>query len=159
MSVQKKLLFSDSLSLLSDLLTIVMGHFFPTMGEVGISFHDNRMNVLAMRWAMRQITYISHVGYQWELFFWGGNICCNDHFNETYFCYGVSISVIDPMDFAILGMINVNKLHGRLITMYLWLIKYEMRWDTMPTATWHTPSSLKTGWHSQWWSSMLHLMY
>ncbi len=43
-----------------------MGHFFPTMGEVGISFHDNHIYVFAMRWAMRQITYISHVWYQWE---------------------------------------------------------------------------------------------
>ncbi len=154
-----KLLFRDTLSLLSDLLTIVMGHFFPTTGEVGISFHGNHMNVLAMRWAMRQITYISHVWYQWKLFFFRGNICCNNHFNKTYFRYGVSILVIDPIDFAILGMINVNKLHGRLITTYLWLIKYEMRWGTMPTATWHTPSSLKTGRHSQLWSSTLHLMH
>ncbi len=29
----------------------------------------------------------------------------------------------------------------------------------MPTATWHTPSSFKTGRHSQWWSSTLHLMH
>ncbi len=34
-----------------------------------------------------------------------------------------------------------------------------MRWDTMPTATWHSPSSFKTGRHSQWWLSMLHLMH
>ncbi len=34
-----------------------------------------------------------------------------------------------------------------------------MRWDTMPTATWHTPSSFKTGRHSQWWLSTLHLMH
>ncbi len=46
-----------------------MGHFFPTTGEVGISFRNNRINVLAMRWAMRQITYISHVWCQWGLFF------------------------------------------------------------------------------------------
>jgi hypothetical protein len=39
------------------------------------------------------------------------------------------------------------------------LIKYKMRWDTMPTAIWQTPSSFKTGRHSQWWSSMLHLMH
>ncbi len=64
-----------------------------------------------------------------------GNICCNDHFNEAYFCYGVSILVIDPMDFAILGMINVNKLHGKSIIRVCDLIKYKMRWDTMPTAT------------------------
>ncbi len=30
------------------------------------------------------------------------------------------ILVIDPMDSAILGMINVKKLHGKLITTYLW---------------------------------------
>jgi hypothetical protein len=48
-----------------------------------------------------------------------GNICYNDRFKETYFCYGVSIIVIDPMDSAILGMINVNELHGKLTTMYL----------------------------------------
>ncbi len=29
----------------------------------------------------------------------------------------------------------------------------------MPTATWHTPSSFEIGRHSQWWSSMLHLMH
>ncbi len=40
-SVQKKVLRRDTLLLLSDLLTIVMGHFFPTTGEVGISFHDS----------------------------------------------------------------------------------------------------------------------
>ncbi len=34
-----------------------------------------------------------------------------------------------------------------------------MSWDTMPTAPWHTPSSFKTGMHSQWWSSMLRLMH
>ncbi len=34
-----------------------------------------------------------------------------------------------------------------------------MCWDTMPTATWHTPSSFKTGRHSQWWLSTLHLMH
>jgi hypothetical protein len=34
---------------LSDLLSKVIGHFFPTMGEAAISFWDNRMNVLAMR--------------------------------------------------------------------------------------------------------------
>ncbi len=39
------------------------------------------------------------------------------------------------------------------------LIKYEMRWDTMPTATWHTPSSFKIGRHSQLWLSTLHLMH
>ncbi len=66
-----KLLCRDTLLSLYALLTIVMGDFFPTMGEVGISFRDNRTNVLAMRWAMRQITYISHVWYQWEyLFAW-----------------------------------------------------------------------------------------
>ncbi len=27
------------------------------------------------------------------------------------------------------------------------------------TVTWHTPSSFKTGRHSQWWSSTLHLMH
>ncbi len=32
---------------------------------------------------------------------------------------GVSILVIDPMDSAVLGMINVKKLHGELITTYL----------------------------------------
>ncbi len=39
------------------------------------------------------------------------------------------------------------------------LIKYAMRWDTMPRATWHTPSSFKTGRHWQWWLSMLHLLH
>ena len=39
------------------------------------------------------------------------------------------------------------------------LIKYTVRWDTMPTATWHIPSSFDTGRHSQLWASMLHLMY
>jgi hypothetical protein len=34
---------------LSDLLSTVIGHLFPTMGEAAISFWDNRMNVLAMR--------------------------------------------------------------------------------------------------------------
>jgi hypothetical protein len=34
-----------------------------------------------------------------------------------------------------------------------------MRWDGMPTATWRTPSSFRTGRHSQWWSSTLHLMH
>ncbi len=34
-----------------------------------------------------------------------------------------------------------------------------MRWDTMPTAKWHTPSSFKTGRHSQWWLPTLHLMH
>ncbi len=29
----------------------------------------------------------------------------------------------------------------------------------MPTDTWHTPSYFKTGRHSQWWSSTLHLMH
>ncbi len=63
------------------------------------------------------------------------------------------------MDYAVLGTINVNKLHGKSIIRICDLIKYEMRWDTMPTATWHTPSSSKTGRHSQWWPSMLHLMH
>ncbi len=43
-----------------------------------------------------------------------------DRFNEMFLCYGVSIIVIDPMDSAVLGMINVTKLHRKLITMYLW---------------------------------------
>ncbi len=34
-----------------------------------------------------------------------------------------------------------------------------MHWDTMPIAPWHTPSSFKTGRHSQWWLSMLRLMH
>jgi hypothetical protein len=34
-----------------------------------------------------------------------------------------------------------------------------MHWDTIPTATWHTNSSFKTGRHSQWWSFTLHLMH
>ncbi len=42
------------------------GSFLPHYGEVGMSFRNNRINVLAMRWAKRQITYISHVWYQWE---------------------------------------------------------------------------------------------
>ncbi len=42
---------------------------------------------------------------------------------------------------AILGMINGNKLHGKSIIRICDLIKYKMRWDAMPTATWHTPSS------------------
>ncbi len=46
--------------------------------------------------------------------------CCNNHFNETFLCYGVSILVINPIDSAILGMINVKKLHGKSITLYLW---------------------------------------
>jgi hypothetical protein len=46
--------------------------------------------------------------------------CCNDRFNETYFCYDVTILVIDPIDSALLGMINVKKLHGKLIITYLW---------------------------------------
>jgi hypothetical protein len=45
----KKLLCRGSLSSLSDLLTIAMGYFFSTTGEVGISFCNNRVNVLAMR--------------------------------------------------------------------------------------------------------------
>ncbi len=48
-SVQKKLLCRDSLPLLSDLLATVMGHFFHTMGEFGISLHDNRITVLAIK--------------------------------------------------------------------------------------------------------------
>jgi hypothetical protein len=41
----KEMLCRSSLSLLS----IAMGNFFPTVGEVGISFHNNHVNVLAMR--------------------------------------------------------------------------------------------------------------
>ncbi len=63
------------------------------------------------------------------------------------------------MDSAILGTIHVNKLHGKSIIHICDLIKYKMRWDTMPKATWHTPSSFETGRHSQWWSSTLHLMH
>ncbi len=55
-----------------------------------------------------------------RIVFLHGNICCSNHFNETYFCYGVSISVIDPTNFAVLGIINVKKLHGKSITTYLW---------------------------------------
>ncbi len=46
--------------------------------------------------------------------------CCNDCFNKILFDVVFSFLIIDPMDFAILGMINVKKLHGKLITMYLW---------------------------------------
>ncbi len=46
--------------------------------------------------------------------------CCNGHFNETFFVYGVSILVIDPINSAFLGMINVKILHGKSITLYLW---------------------------------------
>jgi hypothetical protein len=41
--------------------------------------------------------------------------CCNNHFNELFLCYGVSILVIDPMDSAVLGMINVKILYGKSI--------------------------------------------
>ncbi len=43
-----------------------MVHFFSTTDEVGISFWANCISVLAMRWAMRKITYFSHIWYQWE---------------------------------------------------------------------------------------------
>jgi hypothetical protein len=35
------------------------------------------------------------------------------------YVYGVSILVIDPTDSTILGMIDVKKLHGKSITLYL----------------------------------------
>ncbi len=120
MSVQKKWLCRDSLSLLSDLLTIVMGHFFLTTDEVGISFRNNRIHVSAMRWAMRQITYIFLCLVPVRIVFCVATCCCNHRFNETYFCYGVSFLVINPMDSAISGMINVRKLHWKLIATYLW---------------------------------------
>ncbi len=85
--------------------------------------------------------------------------CCNSHFKRNPFCYGIFILVIDPMDSAVLGTINGKKLHGKSIIRIWDLIKYKMRWDIMPTATWHTPSSFKTGRHSQWWLSTLHLMH
>ncbi len=72
--------------------------------------------------------------------------------------HGIFILVIDLMDSAVLETKNVNRLHGKSIICICDFIKYKIRWDTMPTATWHTPSSLKTGRHSQWWSSTLHLM-
>ncbi len=115
-------------------------HFLPTMGEVRISLQDNHKNVLAMRWAMRQITYISHVLYQWELFFEWQHAAVTNISMKPVWCYGIYIWVIDPMDSAVLGMMNVKKLHGKLIIHICDLIKYKMRWDTMPTATWHNPS-------------------
>jgi hypothetical protein len=39
------------------------------------------------------------------------------------------------MDSAVLGTINVNKFYGKSIIRICDLIKYEKRWDTMPTAT------------------------
>ncbi len=46
--------------------------------------------------------------------------CCKDFFNEKLLCCDVSILVIGSMDFAVLGMINVKKMHGKLIITYLW---------------------------------------
>ncbi len=40
----------------------------------------------------------------------------------------------------VLGMINVKDCTGSFQRIFD-LIKYEMCWDTMPAATWHTPSS------------------
>jgi hypothetical protein len=45
--------------------------------------------------------------------------CCNGRFNETFFCYGVSILVIDPTDATVLGMMDVKKMHGKSFTSYL----------------------------------------
>jgi hypothetical protein len=38
---------------------------------------------------------------------------------KHFFVHSVSIKVIDPADSAILGMINVTKLQGKSITLYL----------------------------------------
>jgi hypothetical protein len=53
---------------------------------------------------------------------------------KQFLCYGGFILVIDPMDSAILGMINVNKLHEKSIIRICDLIKYKMHCDTMLTA-------------------------
>jgi hypothetical protein len=59
--------------------------------------------------------------------------CCNNHLNETFLCYGVSILDIYPMDSAVLGMINVKKLQGKSITLYL----HSHQIQDPLTAQWH----------------------
>ncbi len=103
---------------------------------------------------MRQITCISHVLIPVRIDFCMATCCCRDRFN-----YGIFILVIDPTNFVILGAINVKKLHGKSITMYLWSHQIQdALWHQAYSYTWHIPSSFKTGRHSQWWLSMLHLM-
>ncbi len=85
--------------------------------------------------------------------------CCNDWFNEMFFIYGVSILVVDPMDSAILGMINVKKLHGKSITFFLWSHQIQDALGHNAYSSRHTLSFFKTGRHSQLWSSILYLMH
>jgi hypothetical protein len=50
----------------------------------------------------------------------GAAKCCpNNHVDETFYVYGVSILVVDPPDAAALGMINVKTSCGKSITLYL----------------------------------------
>ncbi len=99
---------------------------------------------------MRQITYITRDWYQGESSFACQHVTVMTVSMKHFLCNGVSILVIDPMDSAILGMINVNKFHRKSIIYIYDLIKYEMCWDTMSTAPWLYSSSFKIGRHSQW---------
>ncbi len=159
MSVQNKLLCRDTLSLLSAFANNSHGSFLPHYGWSRDIFPRQPYNCVSYEMNHEA----NHIYFSYlipvRIVFCIATCCCINHCNETYLCYGISILVIDPMDSALLGMINVKKLLGKSIIRICDLIKYEMHWDTMPTATWHTPSSLETGRHSQWWSSMLHLMH
>ncbi len=53
-----------------------------------------------------------------QIFFCVATCWCNNHFNETFLCHGISILVTDPMDSAILGLIHVKILHGKSITCF-----------------------------------------
>ncbi len=136
-----------------------MGHFFPTKGEVGNIFPRQPYQCVSyeMSHEANHIYFSCFVPVRIVLCL--ATCCCNDRFNKNPFCYGIFILVIDPMDSAVLETINVNKLHGKSIIRICDLIKYEMRWDTMPAATWHTLSSFKIGRHTQLWLSTLHLMH
>ncbi len=47
---------------------------------------------------------------------------------KPFYVYGVVILVIDPIDSAVLGMMNMKKMHGKSITSYLFP---HQKWDPL----------------------------
>ncbi len=78
-----------------------------------------------------------------------GNICCSNHFNETLFAMVFSFSSLTQWTLPSWGWLMWINCTGSQLHCICDLIKYKMRWDTMPTATWHTPySSRQEGIHN-----------
>ncbi len=141
------------------------------------------------KWNNSHGSFLPHYGWSWDIFPWQpyncvsyamsheanhiyfsclvpvrtvfcvATCCCNDRFNETLFVMVFSFLLLTQQTLPSWGWYMWRSCTGSQLQHICDIIKYKMRWDTMPTATWHTPSSFKTGRHSQWWLSTLHLIH